>query len=232
MAREVTEKTLELNITAELLSDIRARPGGAAAFWIGMSNFQEAKNGLDEILVSAPSTHHLALQFKSPWPSRPDRDPYRFSVNDHQHGHLLALSKIQPDAVFYVLPAFNTLKRIMTSVPSLCRYAWMLRVADVGQLQPTSSGRHTVEVFEGRKRASIHSDPIETEVSSIEAHLTDESWPPTEHLLTTEALTAWLRDAPFSGETSWSVGQRLRGFRSLAFPESEYWPDEVAVRTR
>ena len=55
----VSEKTLELNICAEILQNIRQIRGCDRAFWIGMKQDQEAGLGLDELINNVPAGMHL-----------------------------------------------------------------------------------------------------------------------------------------------------------------------------
>jgi len=76
MSLIVSEKTLELNIGAEILQLIRQKHGCHCAFWIGMKQDQEAGNGIDELISNVPSGMHLALQFKAP----PVFAPKRYAI--------------------------------------------------------------------------------------------------------------------------------------------------------
>ena len=48
--REIYEKTLELNVCAEILTIIRSQPGFEKAVWQGLTQAQESSWGLDELL--------------------------------------------------------------------------------------------------------------------------------------------------------------------------------------
>jgi len=219
-AREVREETLELNVTAEILQSVRQRRSGWAAFWIGMTQYQEAKNGIDALLVNRPG-EHFALQFKSPRPTRPDQDPYRYSINDRQHQNLARLARRSPDAVFYVFPAFNTLARVQRESPNLSGHSWLLRVHDAAGLAPSASGRHTVDLHEAQSRAMIHSETHEASVVTLKDTFATTGGPlaSLQGGISNEAMLSWL-DGVFSDERSGhAIGQRLRGFRSLFIPD-------------
>ena len=85
--RVVSEKTLELNVTAEILQVVRAVLGCEGAYWIGMKQSQENTNGIDELIANAKPGFHLVLQFKSAW-AEPKGPNYRFSVSDDQLSNL------------------------------------------------------------------------------------------------------------------------------------------------
>ena len=72
----ISEKTLELNVTAELLGVIRQMPGCQSAYWIGMKQQQEARLGTDEVLANLPVGSYLALQFKAPARNPPAGMPH------------------------------------------------------------------------------------------------------------------------------------------------------------
>ena len=50
--KEVSEKSLELNVCAETLQYIRAWPGCQRALWLGLTQRQERRTGLDELIRS------------------------------------------------------------------------------------------------------------------------------------------------------------------------------------
>jgi hypothetical protein len=88
----VSEKTLELNICAEVLEVIRRTPGCGRGFWIGMKQDQEARLGVDELIHNIPAGMHLAFQFKAPRSEPRDHILYRFTINDRQNDNLLRLA--------------------------------------------------------------------------------------------------------------------------------------------
>src|SRR2546423_635487 len=99
----VSEKTLELNICAWVLSTLRGQPGCERAFWIGLKQRQEQRYGLDELVSALPPGRHLGLQFKAPRRLPPNSEPYRYPINARQNEALLRLSAMGSDSVFYVL---------------------------------------------------------------------------------------------------------------------------------
>ena len=86
MQREISEKTLELNICAEILSSLRGRPGYQNVVWQGLTQKQERDVGVDAILRDLGPGRSLLLPFKSPWPSSAMDYLYKFSINTLQHG--------------------------------------------------------------------------------------------------------------------------------------------------
>ena len=82
--KQVSEKTLELNVCAELIQCVRALPGCGSAVWFGKTQRQEHSFGLDETLLNAPG-HSLMLQFKSPQATSTYDHQYKFSINRRQN---------------------------------------------------------------------------------------------------------------------------------------------------
>ena len=105
--KEVSEKSLELNVCAEMLQHIRAWPGCERALWLGLTQRQERCTGLDELIRNAGPSFALMLQFKVPWPSSLVDDLYKFSINERQHEALEQLSGQYPQAVQYVFPLYS-----------------------------------------------------------------------------------------------------------------------------
>lgn len=218
--RRVSEKTLELNICAEILQCIRGMPGCQRAFWIGMKQRQEAKLGIDELISSVPAGLHLALQFKAPSPEPPNQIPYRFTINDRQNGSLLKLASSWPDAVYYIFPHYNTFTRMRLHSPTLLRDTWVLKVDNLrGMPRSTNSmGTHVVTSYP--PNAIVLSQPIELEIASIGnviENLFGRDYPPLEsRLISHTALKEWLQGLMREAqENTYVVGQRLRGFSTF-----------------
>jgi hypothetical protein len=62
----VSEKTLELNVTAEILQTVRQWTGFERVFWIGMKQYQERVLGVDEVLKNLPPGHLKGTQTPDP----------------------------------------------------------------------------------------------------------------------------------------------------------------------
>lgn len=134
------EKTLELNLCAEILACVRrVFPN---AYFRGMWQTEEEWNGIDEVLRAAG--HNLiALQFKRPV-HRALAGGYRFVIEQPQHDALLFLSRQQPRlSVLYVLPELPSLGDIEHAVPYLLRHA---RVAPAADLQNLAFSRDRAAV--------------------------------------------------------------------------------------
>lgn len=219
MRRQVSEKTLELNIAAELLGAIRGLPNCGSAFWIGMKQDQEAKLGIDELIHNVPHGYHLALQFKSPKPTPKDTTPYRFTINDRQNNNLLRLARSRPDAVHYVLPHYNTLSRMRTSSPWLVGDTWSIRVYDLDGLSPSSrnDGAHAVNSYGGL--ATVNSQPFDVKTTEIKALLGDILRDPDyfpRKLLDHKALKDWIETTYVEAKRNpYVVGHLFRGFSTI-----------------
>jgi hypothetical protein len=220
----VSEKTLELNLTAEFLTSIRAMRGCARVFWIGMKQYQEAKNGIDELIQGLPNGRHLALQFKSPRASRPNVDPYRYAINEAQNDRLLALAAGRPNAVHYVFPNFNTFARLRQAAPNLASHTVLYPVSLTNGLHHAPSGRHLVEVSESPPWVNVYSDVRGVPGLLLKDVLAESGpiseWIGSEGLVPNEELAQWLGGSVAQGDESpYEVGQRLRGFSTVCFPD-------------
>lgn len=216
----VSEKTLELNICAEILAKIRSIPGCGGAFWIGMKQQQEARLGLDELIHNLPAGLHLALQFKAPRSEPRDQIPYRFTINDRQNDNLLRLAMNRPDAVYYVLPQYNTFTKMRSDSPSLIRDTWLLKVYYLQGLPKSTNrlGTHLVET--NPPIAVVHSDPSEFKVgnaSEVFDEILGEGRASLEgKLIGHTLLKTWLAELIDEARGNRrAVGQRLRGFSTF-----------------
>lgn len=218
--KRVSEKTLELNICAEILQCIRGMHRCQQAFWIGMKQHQEARLGLDELIHNTPAGMHLALQFKAPRSEPRDQIPYRFTINDRQNRNLLRLATNRSEAVYYIFPHYNTFAKMRSESPNLLKDTWLLKVDDLRGLSVSTNrlGTHTVETYPPTALVH-HSEPVELKMTSIydmfgnilikRAALNDV-------LISHTLLKEWLGDLISEARgNKRAVGQRLRGFSTL-----------------
>lgn len=163
----LSEKTIELNICAQISSFLR---GTAKPFWFGLTQKQEAVAGFDA--CTKLKGRLLVFQFKASDNVLKNGDRKFLAP----HSQMSALSKVASSAtrsVFYVFPLIgNTLD--LKNSQNLLNQSWLL---DVGQLahlgRPTKSdgslrknGCHNIYVRKGS--ATIHSDPLETDLISMQ----------------------------------------------------------------
>lgn len=216
----VSEKTLELNVCAETLIQIRSYPGCSRAFWIGMKQSQEAKNGLDELIHNLPISMHLALQFKAPKSEPRDQLPYRYTINDRQNSSLLRLAMNRPEAVYYVLAHYNTFTRMRLNSPNLLRDTYLLKVYDLRGLPASRNKLGTHKVETNPPFALVESEPIELKLVSasdlLGSVLGSESRELKDTLISHELLKEWLSGLITEAKGDKRViGQRLRGFSTF-----------------
>lgn len=149
--KEVSEKSLELNVCAELLQRIRAVPGCEGALWLGLTQRQERRTGLDEFIHNVGPGVALMLQFKAPWRTSVADDLYKFSINERQHEALEDLASHYPQAVHYVFPFFSKWSKARQYAPDLVQDTWFvpassLPLAELLAASTPKTGRHRVEL--------------------------------------------------------------------------------------
>jgi hypothetical protein len=216
----VSEKTLELNICAEVLHAIRQIPGCSRAFWIGMKQNQEARLGIDELIQNVPTGMHLTLQFKAPRSEPRDKVPYMFTINDRQNNNLLRLAGYRPHAVYYIFPHYNSFTKMRVDSPNLLRDAWLLKVNDLKGLPTSTNKQGTHVVRTNPPIAILRSEPIETRISSavetIGGILRGGLFPFESILISHTTLKEWLGYLISEAEgNKFVVGQGLRGFSTF-----------------
>ena len=149
--KEVSEKSLELNVCAELLQHIRSWPGCERALWLGLTQAQERRKGLDELIRNVGPGFSLMLQFKAPWPTSRVDDLYKFSINERQHEALEQLAGQHPEAVQYVFPLYSKWSKADRYAPDPAQDTWLVPVSsiplkDLRSISNPSSGRHRIEL--------------------------------------------------------------------------------------
>ena len=211
----VSEKTLEVNVTSELLGVIRRIPSCRNAFWIGMKQRQEARNGIDDLIANVPRGYHLALQFKAPRPTPRNGNPFIFSLSEPQHAHLCRLAAVRPSAVQYVLPELNTFAAVGSAVPDLLSETLFIAVDALSWLGP---GRHRIEARPASVQVfsqpgAVLARPATEAITTLLSEVSEQA------LLSHEQLQDWLLDM-FDAEkgNAHAIGQRLRGFGCLCIP--------------
>ena len=158
--KEVSEKSLELNVCAELLYLIRSWPGCESALWLGLTQAQERRRGIDELIRNVGPGFALMLQFKAPWPTSVVDDLYKFSINERQHEALEQLSGQFPKAVYYVFPLYSEWQKADRYAPDLAQDTWLVPVssmplASLTSLSTPSTGRHRVELERVNSRITV-----------------------------------------------------------------------------
>lgn len=222
----VSEKTLELNIAAELLAWIRTQPGCSKAFWIGMKQWQEAVNSIDELISNVPKGFHLALQFKAPKPSPPNGHPFSFTINDRQHANLVKLSNSRPRAVHYVLPHLNTFGALRKNGGSLLSRTVLLSVHGISGLAKATNKRGTHTIQSTPPSMLIRSDPMSVSVEFFSTEFGSALTNDQQAFLSSRELRNWIDESTIlqheqvgNADTlaldSRGAGQLFRGFGTI-----------------
>ena len=149
--KEVSEKSLELNVCAEFLQYIRAWPGCQRALWLGLTQAQERRTGLDELIRNVGPGSSLMLQFKAPRATSAVDSLYKFSINERQHGALEQLACRYPEAVHYVFPLYSKWSKVDRHAPDLAQDTWLVPVSSIPlayltSVSSPSTGLHRVEL--------------------------------------------------------------------------------------
>ena len=88
---KVSEKSLELNVGAELLALLRGPMGMRKAYLRGLTQREESQEGVDFFAQLSSRMRIFAFQFKAP-KGRREGEPYRFTIQRRQHEKLAALA--------------------------------------------------------------------------------------------------------------------------------------------
>jgi hypothetical protein len=145
---KVSEKSLELNVGAELLGVLRGAWGMPKAYLRGLTQKEERQEGVDFFAELSPTARIFAFQFKAPMGGQ-DAMPYRYTLVSEQHNLLHTLAVGWPDGVFYVLPFYVTHRKLTRDVPRLIQDTWLLPIAQMP----------TLEVFGGQGTKTICRTP-------------------------------------------------------------------------
>lgn len=125
---KVSEKSLELNVGAELLAHLRGPMKMQKAYLRGLTQREEKRSGVDFFANLPGDVRIFAFQFKAPRGPE-DGLPYRFTLNRDQHRALHQLAVQAPNAIFYVLPFYVLTDKLERDVPCLAQDTWLLPVA-------------------------------------------------------------------------------------------------------
>jgi hypothetical protein len=124
---QVSEKTLELNVGAELLDQMRNGLGMTKAYLRGLTQKEEKQEGADFILRLGLEARFFAFQFKAP-KGKSDGNPYQYTIQREQHEALFALAQLASNSVFYVFPHYVTTNKLWQNLPKLMIDTWLLGV--------------------------------------------------------------------------------------------------------
>ncbi len=120
MSLPLTEKTLELNVVANMLEDVRTR-FSSRAYAYGYSLTHESTTGLDSSLQLPSGARFLSLQFKRPYRTRGPDYVFQFNNNTQRNQHNLvwqaSVRYSPPISVFYALPCFQDMAEVLVASP-------------------------------------------------------------------------------------------------------------------
>ena len=152
---KVSEKSLELNLGAELLALLRGRCGRQKTYLRGLTQREESEEGADFLVQLPEETRIFAFQFKAPSGPR-EGEPYKFRIQRPQHGKLSKLAK-ESGNVFYVLPYYLSTVKLQSDVPNLLSDTWFLDVESMNGTDVFGTNESTT-VSCAQRRASINSE--------------------------------------------------------------------------
>lgn len=153
---KVSEKSLELNVGAELLALLRGPLEMPKAYLRGLTQREESQEGVDFFAQMTPETRVFAFQFKAP-KGHQDGEPYRYTIQRPQHEKLSELARGSTGNVFYVLPYYVHPVKLQDHVPNLLADTWFLPVDSMRGTNPFGSyNSRTVRCEQGL--ASINPD--------------------------------------------------------------------------
>ena len=132
---KISEKSLELNVGAELLGLLRGPWRMPKAYLRGLTQREESQEGVDFFAQLTPATRIFAFQFKAP-KGRQEGEPYRFTIQRRQHEKLSALAGGSMRDVFYVLPYYVLPAKLQRCVPNLLADTWFLPVGSMRGTDP------------------------------------------------------------------------------------------------
>jgi hypothetical protein len=92
---KVSEKSLELNVGAEILSFMRNQSGMPKAYLRGLTQGEERQEGADFFVELDPATKIFALQIKRP-KGQFELAPYTYTLKKEQHIELFRLAQAAP----------------------------------------------------------------------------------------------------------------------------------------
>ena len=227
--KEVSEKSLELNVCAELLQHVRTWPGCGGALWLGLTQAQERRKGLDELIRNVGHGVAFLFQFKSPWPTSRVDSLYKFSINEIQHAALERLvtdypNDVNPDDISYVFPLYSTWEKADQYAPELVRDTWLMPVsavplASLTQVSQPKSQRHRVEIARTNSgvNVTVHSPEVVGKVVNAEEYLGERiGRTPSDDSpfgVASEVLLDW-----FAGNEAQNLPVRFRGLNALFVP--------------
>lgn len=172
-----TEKTLELNITYEILQ--MCRQYDPNAFSVGTTLVQESNSGYDSRTLSRIPRSCITspLQYKrakNRIATGTNRFQYVFEINNNTYNdqHLILYHNLaggRRRVAYYALPALLTDAEFISSIPQLLHRTFFV---DVARIPPQFVGfqTHRITLDPQTRTAQLHSDESKLEVVSAEQY--------------------------------------------------------------
>jgi hypothetical protein len=170
----VNEKTLELNITHEILTI--AQRSDSHAFAFGTTMRREGNLGFDSrILGSLPGQWRSAvLQYKRPYGTQNQGQSYLFEINNNKHKDQHALLQQfcggMHGVAFYVLPIYLDLVDVRRDTPHLIDSVYLADVMDIS-MHIVDGLPHDIEVFPSQSMGVLHSMEARFKLERVESIL-------------------------------------------------------------
>ena len=229
--KQVSEKSLELNVCAELLQLIRGWKDCQGALWLGLTQMQERQYGIDELIANTGPGLALMLQFKSPWATTRGNDLYKFTINEQQHAALEKIASKYPKAVQYVFPMYNRWAKAKKHAPDLCQDTWVVAVSSISLGQCASIEpkpvRHQVEMARNKKQmhCTVHSPEVVGTAENARDFFADpsmsESFLSADVGVPSDMLRAWLSELEPRNDGDVADWPGFRGLSALYVPVSQ-----------
>ncbi|MFM7797100.1 MAG: hypothetical protein ACKO7N_10090, partial [Candidatus Nitrosotenuis sp.] len=160
--QNLNEKTLEINVNADILRRFRRNARFRHSFIYGFSQYYESRNGLDTSFNLPGSLNIVSFQFKAPIRSSRNVFFFEFNNNDSNDQHnllyLTAVTVPYTSTVFYALPAFSDINHFANSSPRFLEKTFFIDILDT---PPIHDGhRHQFEIDTVNNTFTIHSKKI------------------------------------------------------------------------
>jgi len=154
----VNEKTLELNVSTNMINDLRFIHPNAYLYGFDM-RWEEPRNGLDSSLNLPGANRLLAFQFKAPKGSSGNIFWFKFNkgAHFHQHNilHVTADATNPQPTVYYVLPAYPDMILFENDSPNFLDRTYFINVFDTPLIFDEQS--HEFEIDTHNMTFIIHS---------------------------------------------------------------------------
>jgi len=158
MNNKISEKSLEINISENMLRELRnLSPEFHKLFIYGFTIKEESRTGLD-ISIRLDQNRNFLSAFQYKKPISKSESSYRFYINNNstrdQHVKLLIASDRAPNRVFYVFPAIIDTCELYEASPDFLEYCYFVKPEDI---RIFDNHVHIVDINVRTGRASVFS---------------------------------------------------------------------------